>query len=74
MKQKYGTWKHGQQVIIMLYFNHVILPIIIYVMIMNDGGHYGMRMLWSRRIYLFIEHGSYSDPFVNPMTKSIFFG
>ena len=68
-KQKNWTWKQGQQVIIMLYFYHVILSILFYVMIIHDGGHYGMNMLWMRRLYLFMEHESYLDPLVNPMKE-----
>ena len=47
---------------------------IIHVMIMHDGGHYDMNMLWTRRIYIFKEDGSYSDPLVNPMTNIMFLG
>ena len=40
-------------------------------MIIYDDDHYCMSILWTRRIYLFIEHESYSKPLVNPMEKYI---
>ena len=37
-------WTQEQQGIIMLYFYHVIPLIIIYVMTIPIGGHYGMNV------------------------------
>ena len=54
-------------------FYHVIPLIIIYVIIIHDGGYSGISMLQKKIIYMFMEHKYHSDQQVNSMKKSIFF-